>query len=435
MSTPEPDGGPVASIGQYAAGLAPCLGSGWRPRPGARPGTAVVCHPDGRAIVIGPARAAGRLYISGQYPREWDVRHDDHAVAITVSATRDLASVAADIRRRLLSRYEPVLARAQADIARAGRESAARELLAARIIAAVPGATTDGAQPRENGIKVYLPGHAEVMITGGGTRVSLSLPGLTAAAALRVLAALPPAGPVPGPGDAQVIEWAVSRTEQAAGPKIAEHWRIDDATDIAAIIRDAQYALREHGGHGHVLAGIGVWPLHDEAGVTRLLLTAAAPGGRPAASRPLGFGEFLEGMGRLDPPEYPARHCVPVILGHAFRIARLLAGGAGPDASTVPVLGATCSRCGQYVTLFRGIWWSGNDDPMCPDGEDKHYVDEDPGPSGGSPARPAGLAEDDRTFVEAELPDGSSARWSLPAGDPRIDQVQAILGPPDTMML
>ena len=356
-------------------------------------------------------------------------------MTITVSASRDPASVAADIRLRLLGRYEPILARAQADIARAGRESAARELLAARIIAAVPGATTDGLQPREHGIKVYLPGHAEAMITGGGTTASLSLPGLTAAAALRLLAALPAAGPVPGHGDAQVIEWAVSRTEQAAGPQITDHWRLDDATDIAAIIRDAQLALREHRGHSHILAAIGVWPLHDEAGVTRLLLTAAAPGGLPGASWPLGFGEFLEGMDPLDPPEYPARHCVPIILGHAFRIARLLTGGADPEASTVPVLGATCSRCRKHVTLFRGLWWSDPDDPMCPDGEEMHHVDEGTPACVCPPSRPASLAEDDRTSVEVQMPDGTSARWSLATGDPRIGQVEAILGTPDTMML
>ena len=33
VSTPEPDGGHVASIGRYAAELAPRLGSGWHPVP------------------------------------------------------------------------------------------------------------------------------------------------------------------------------------------------------------------------------------------------------------------------------------------------------------------------------------------------------------------------------------------------------------------
>ena len=429
MSTPEPAGGPAAGIGQYAAELATRLGHGWHPRPAARPGMAVVGHPDGRAILIQPGPAAGRLCISGQYPPGWDVRHDEYTVTITVSAARAPASVAAEIRRRLLSRYEPILARAQAAIALARRESAGRDLLAARLVAAVPGATTDGMQPRDHGITVYLPGHAEAVIAAGGTTVSLSLPGLTAAAALRLLAWLP------GPSDAQVIEWAVSRTEQAAGPQILEHWRLDDATDIAAILRDAQHALREHGGPRHILAAIRAWPLHDETGVTRLLLTASTQGGRRIASPPLGFSEFLEGMDPLDPPEYPARHCVPVILTRAFRIARLLAGEAAPAANTtaIPVFAATCSRCGQHVTLFHGIWWSDDDDPMCPDGEEMHRVDEEPW-SGNSPPPWTILTEAEPVTVEVQFADGGSARWSLAGGDPRTGRVEAVLGTPDTMM-
>lgn len=32
-----------------------------------------------------------------------------------------------------------------------------------------------------------------------------------------------------------------------------------------------------------------------------------------------------------------------------------------------------CQRCKRRITLFRGYWWSEDDDFMCPDGEEQHY--------------------------------------------------------------
>lgn len=42
---------------------------------------------------------------------------------------------------------------------------------------------------------------------------------------------------------------------------------------------------------------------------------------------------------------------------------------------SVLVEGATCARCGLHVTVFHGLWWSADDDPMCPDGEHLHLPD------------------------------------------------------------
>jgi hypothetical protein len=34
----------------------------------------------------------------------------------------------------------------------------------------------------------------------------------------------------------------------------------------------------------------------------------------------------------------------------------------------------TCRHCGQPVEPFRRLWWSADDDFMCPDGETQHQV-------------------------------------------------------------
>lgn len=35
---------------------------------------------------------------------------------------------------------------------------------------------------------------------------------------------------------------------------------------------------------------------------------------------------------------------------------------------------SVCLRCGETVDKFRGIWWSKDDDFMCPDGEERHRL-------------------------------------------------------------
>lgn len=40
------------------------------------------------------------------------------------------------------------------------------------------------------------------------------------------------------------------------------------------------------------------------------------------------------------------------------------------------------------------------------------------------------------TYVEIEFPDGSTARWLIPANDPRIaalDKIEELIGAPDTI--
>lgn len=36
---------------------------------------------------------------------------------------------------------------------------------------------------------------------------------------------------------------------------------------------------------------------------------------------------------------------------------------------------STCRRCGRTIDLFRGLWWGGDDDFQCPDGEERHTPD------------------------------------------------------------
>lgn len=33
---------------------------------------------------------------------------------------------------------------------------------------------------------------------------------------------------------------------------------------------------------------------------------------------------------------------------------------------------SVCTRCHQTITLYGGLWWSTDDDTMCPDGEASH---------------------------------------------------------------
>jgi hypothetical protein len=31
-----------------------------------------------------------------------------------------------------------------------------------------------------------------------------------------------------------------------------------------------------------------------------------------------------------------------------------------------------CTRCGRMISYFRGLWYSEDDDWLCPDGEERH---------------------------------------------------------------
>ncbi|MFG3429681.1 hypothetical protein [Streptomyces californicus] len=33
---------------------------------------------------------------------------------------------------------------------------------------------------------------------------------------------------------------------------------------------------------------------------------------------------------------------------------------------------AICKHCRQPITLFKGLWWTADDDFSCPDGEEQH---------------------------------------------------------------
>jgi hypothetical protein len=175
------------------------LGDGWSPAAGACPrGTiAYVRHRDGRAVYLGTAVGlvpSGRVLIHGEYPGRW-YSDESNRCRITVSAGRTAAAIAADIRRRLLPGYEPLLARARASVAQQQEDLEDRERVAAEILAAVPGAERSGVQAREHGVALRLPGpgyryNVDIYSGAGGTNVNLDLRGVPAEDAVRMLAAL-----------------------------------------------------------------------------------------------------------------------------------------------------------------------------------------------------------------------------------------------------
>jgi hypothetical protein len=194
-----------------AARVAVALGDGWTALrfgdpPFGNPGAALLQHADGRELFMleltYPFSQRGRVEISGVYPERYWPRS---TCEIRVAPTRPAAAIAGDIRRRLLPRYEPLLAEARRKVAALNADKAERERVAAAIMAAVPGTVVGNVQPRSQGISLRLPHDGwrrEVAVsTGvGGTQVSIELCNLDPATAVAMLSALGDclAGPVAG---------------------------------------------------------------------------------------------------------------------------------------------------------------------------------------------------------------------------------------------
>jgi hypothetical protein len=190
-----------------AARVAVALGDGWTALrfgdpPFGNPGAALLQHVDGRELFMleltYPFSQRGRVEISGVYPEKYWPRSK---CEIRVAPSRPAAAIAGDIRRRLLPRYEPLLAEARRRVAALNADKAERERVAAAIMAAVPGTVVANVQARSQGISLRLPHDGwrrEVAVsTGvGGAQVSIELCNLDPATAVAMLSAL--AGPVAG---------------------------------------------------------------------------------------------------------------------------------------------------------------------------------------------------------------------------------------------
>lgn len=131
------------------------MGEGWSGERSTS-GAAQLAGPDGARLYLrvggGHSRIKpGRVEITGSYPR-----HQMYGItceSITVAIDRGAAVIAREINRRILRSYLPQLAKVQADIIEAERNSRARAELAAQL-AAVVGGSVAGVADRDTQARV-----------------------------------------------------------------------------------------------------------------------------------------------------------------------------------------------------------------------------------------------------------------------------------------
>jgi hypothetical protein len=196
-----------AELRDVAHAVAPHL-SGFRVAPDqGNPHNAYLRHSDGRVLIIGRPwpRVDGRVEIRGGYPEHPDAYRLASRPAITVRADRGGAVIAREITRRLLPGYEQALQVTRQAIAKDAADLLGRRQVAARLAAAIGGATV-----REDGrheINVYWyqdgtgRGAGKARVWGDGSHVSFDVSCESAAVAERVATAVAGRGarPLPRP--------------------------------------------------------------------------------------------------------------------------------------------------------------------------------------------------------------------------------------------
>jgi hypothetical protein len=126
---------------EVATAIAAALGDGWRAEAWEHhEWSAFLRHADGRGLFLEgwSLKAKGRFVVEGVYPRGWVPRQGEE-LSVTVSACRDPVAVARDLARRMLPRYGELLEVARERCAAQDRAAAARDAVAAAVMAAVPG--------------------------------------------------------------------------------------------------------------------------------------------------------------------------------------------------------------------------------------------------------------------------------------------------------
>jgi hypothetical protein len=159
----------TARLHRWTATITPHLGDGWYATVDQHDRT-LLSNVDGRELYARDDRVHGRILIVGTYPesdyfrRGYGRRYD----GITVSAARDPAAVAADVRRRLLPEYEQTLTALRAWVAQDDADRQARADLAARIQSAWPTAHPlyDSEGSRSTRTHLSLPGNSRHEASG-----------------------------------------------------------------------------------------------------------------------------------------------------------------------------------------------------------------------------------------------------------------------------
>lgn len=185
--------------------VAKALGKGWSVEKKERDYShyVEVLGPDGAAISISTAREKDRLYISGNYDdridgeQVWLVPYKTTNPSITVAMTKSAEQIAADITRRLLPDYLPLLADCQKTVEQHKSFRATTAATADRVAAAV-GGRVDGPRNGRSSTQVSVYHSDDLQgqtgdITISGTGVSfdrLSVDADEAIAMLHALAAI-----------------------------------------------------------------------------------------------------------------------------------------------------------------------------------------------------------------------------------------------------
>jgi hypothetical protein len=171
---------------------------GFDPAPDEYPHRAVLAHPDGRGIHLHPpdhrAASRGRVAITGRYPHHPDGDLRTRRPRITVRVDRGAEAIAQAITGRLLGPYQIALAATRELIARDDTDRHARDLVAERIAAQIPGATVRGYD--RNRVAVHWHGDSsgrgsgKAIVSHNGRQVAWEFDSPTPAAVARVAAAI-----------------------------------------------------------------------------------------------------------------------------------------------------------------------------------------------------------------------------------------------------
>jgi len=159
---------------------------------------AVLAHPDGRGVYLHPPdhRAAnrGRVVITGRYPHHPDGDRRTRRPRITVRVDRGAEAIAQAITGRLLEPYQVALAATRELIARDDTDRHARDLVAKRISAQIPGATIRNYDRNRVAVHWYDDGSGrgsgKAIVSYNGRQVAWEFDSPTPAAVDRVAAAV-----------------------------------------------------------------------------------------------------------------------------------------------------------------------------------------------------------------------------------------------------
>jgi hypothetical protein len=176
---------------------------GFDPAPDDYPHRAVLAHPDGRGILLHPpdhrAASRGRVSITGHYPHHPDGDRRTNRPEITVRVDRGAEAIAGDITNRLLGPYQAALAATRELIARDETDRLARDRVAQRIAARLPGATIRAYDQHRVAVHWYDDGtgRGQAVVSHNGTRVDWEFDSDPLTAVDRVTAAIAGRDPRP----------------------------------------------------------------------------------------------------------------------------------------------------------------------------------------------------------------------------------------------